>query len=240
MPQAAAELQRAARRQGDAHARHLEGRLVALIDVWGRGPSPATPAADGAATVEHEVADIDVARADRPDVPTPEVRHDEEPEVREPLDLDALMPAEVLREAQTEANVEVETAPSQPIEEANLIDEAAAMIAAASEAAAANETAVDREADPEPAPEAPAELETLVSDPDTQPEPPAVAATGPIVFAAARRHVFVVYQASETVADDAPLELARCAADEVTDRNGHRCGRCACDAGAGTGRDDGR
>ena len=111
------------------------------------------------------------------------------------------------RDAQTEANAEIDPAASQPIEEANLIDEAAAMIAAASEAAAANETAVDREADPEPAPEAPAELETLVSDPDTQPEPPAVASTGPIVFAATRRHVFVVYQASETVADDAPLDL---------------------------------
>ena len=65
--------------------RHLEGRIIALIDVWGRGPSPATAAADGAAAAEHEVADIDVATADRPDVPTPEVRHDEEPEVREPL-----------------------------------------------------------------------------------------------------------------------------------------------------------
>jgi hypothetical protein len=206
--------------------RHLESRIIALIDVWGGRPSPVNATANGAATAEHEVADIDVATAVRPDVaaPEPEARHDEEPEVREPLDLDPLMPAEVPREARTEAeaqtdaqthaNVEVETAAPQPIEEANLIDEAAAMIAAASEAAAASETEAEREAEPEPAPEAPAEPETLASDPDTHPEPPAVpaanapiaAANAPFVYAAARRHVFVVYQASETVVDEAPLD----------------------------------
>ena len=46
----------------------------------------------------------------------------------------------------------------------------------------------------------------MVSDPDAHAEPPAVAANAPIVFATARPHVFVVYQASETVADEALLD----------------------------------
>ena len=45
--------------------RHLEGRIIALIDVWGGRPSPAKATANGAAAAEHEVADIDVATADR-------------------------------------------------------------------------------------------------------------------------------------------------------------------------------
>ena len=169
--------------------RHLEGRIHALIDVRGEGRAPAKPAANGAAAEEHETAAMDEATAGRTEA---------EPEVREPLglDLDLLMPAKPSREAEAD----VEMAASPPVEEANLIDEAAALIGAASETADVSEQTADRPAEPDPAPamlDSPADLATMDAVAHAPAEPLNVVADPSIIFAAARPPVFVVFQASE-------------------------------------------
>jgi hypothetical protein len=177
--------------------RHLEGRIHALIDVRGEGPA-GKAAANGAVAGEHETAEMDTATASRTEA---------EPEVREPLglDLDSLMPAKPPREAEAD----VEMAASPPVEEANLIDEAAALIGAASETADVSEPAADRPAEPDPAPamlDSPADLATMDAVAHAPAEPLDVVADPSIIFAAARPPIFVVFQASETIVDEAPLD----------------------------------